>query len=211
MENRVINIDFENLTDLQIMEIEEKTREHKHKSLERRVVELENWKRQAKSEINILIESKNELMEFNKKLLEDVESMRVKTSQVTDTLLTHGMEKRKLENVIHKLVYNEIKKDSLKDQLFHGTLTAKCKAHIEKSLGVTAFHWIEVKDVSMAEGLAKKFLNKVTIHNEMQKKAIKLDGDYEKLKGKMLTDRQIKQKGLLELLIDECGGDKYAI
>ena len=53
MENALINIDFENISEAQLLEIEEKAKEARKKSLDRRVAEIENWKKQQEVEFKI--------------------------------------------------------------------------------------------------------------------------------------------------------------
>ena len=218
MENNVINIDFKNMTEEQLTIIEEQSKKYKRISLENRVAELEDWKIKHVTNSDLLQNDYDNLSIEHKKLsaststlMEVVEDMQVKTAKITDTLLTHGLEKRNLENRIHSLVYKELDKGSIRDQLFHGLLTAKCKYHITKSLGVSSFMWIQVKDLSVAEKLASVFLNKTTMHNEMQNKAQELHNNFQKLTGKKITDRDIKRKGLLDTLVEECEGNIHTI
>jgi hypothetical protein len=242
MENINIENFLEEADETQLTELIEKANQKKRKSLDRRVAELENWKKQIGVEIKILRNDNTELKgkydnlkNKNKKLTEqytelendnkelkqehsdltkNFNDLKDDTTKVTDTLIIHGTERRELEKYIHSLVYKEIGKDTLRDQLFHGLLTSKCKHHLSDSLTVASFNWIYVKDVAVAKTLSMKYLNKTTIHNLMQEKAIKIQKDFDKLdksKNKKLTDKQIKQKNILELLIEECEGDVYEI
>jgi chromosome segregation ATPase len=219
MESLRENIDFDKvlmrMSPEEIVEWEEKARSYKQKSLDRRVAELENWKKQATTEIKCLAEENNELKEKNEKFEEQLEVMQESTNKVTDTLLTHGKEKRELDKYISSLVYKELHKDSLKDELFHGHLTSCCKTSICESLNVGAMQWIEVKDLDIAKKLSVKFLNKVTIHSLMRKYADKLNKDYERSKmdnkKESLSLGKARKYELLELLLEEIGGDLYEI
>lgn len=213
------NIDFDkalmNMTPEQITELEEKAKTYKQKSLDRRVADLENNKKQLKAEIDDLRNDISELIEDNKKLTVKVGDMQEDTDKVTKTLLTHGTERRELENLMHNIIYKEIKKGSIRDELFHGSLTKACKGHLNKSLGVSSFQWIEVKDIEIVKGLIVKFLNKVSIHNLMRKSTNSLRKEYEKSKmdnkKESISLGKARKFELFELLIDEIGGNEYEI
>lgn len=108
------NIDFDRIlmtmTPEEIAILEDKTKNYKQKSLDRRVADLENWKKQTISEINILLSDNKELKENNEKLSLQIGEIQEDTKKVTKTLLTHGTEKRKLENYISTIIYHELKK-----------------------------------------------------------------------------------------------------
>lgn len=74
---------------------------------------------------------------------------------------------------------------------------------------MSSFNWIEVEDVDNAKKIAIKFLNKATIHSLMRKEANRLDEQYKKSKtdNKKSTVGMARKFELLELLIDEVGGD----
>ena len=213
------NIDFDKvlmtMTPEQIIEWEDKAKNYKQKSLDRRVAELENWRTQATSEIKYLVNENKELKDKNEKFEIQLGIMQISTDKVTETLLTHGKEKRELDKHVSYLVYKETTKDSIRDELFHGYLTSCCKKSVCESLNVGAMQWIEVKDLDMAKKLSVKFLNKVTIHNLMRKYADKLNKEYEKSKmdnkKESLSLGRARKFELLELLIDEVGGDLYEI
>lgn len=207
------NIDFDkvlmSMTPEEIATLEDKTKNYKQKSLDRRVAELENWRNQTKVELNILRSDNKELKENNEKLSMQIGELQEETKKVTKTLLTHGTEKRKLENYINIIIYNELKKNTIRDELFHGCLTSNCKKHISKSLCSSSFNWIEVEDVDNAKKIAMKFLNKATIHSLMRKEATRLNEQHKKSKkdNKKSTIGMARKFELLELLIDEVGGD----
>ena len=71
--------------------------------------------------------------------------------------------------------------------------------------------WIEIKDVDDAKRLSVKFLNKVTMHSLMRKYANKLNKEDEESKmdnkKESLSLGKARKYELLELLIDEIGGD----
>ncbi|WP_346938140.1 hypothetical protein [uncultured Clostridium sp.] len=162
---------------------------------------------------NILDDNKN-IKEDNEKLKIVVDEMSKETNKVTKTLLTHGSEKRKLENSIHNLIYRELKKDSLRDELFHGFLSKSCKYHINKSLGVSAFQWIEIDDISIVETLIMKFLNKTNIHSLMRKETSRLkvvSENSKKENKKKISEGNARKFELLEKLLEDVGGDTYAI
>jgi chromosome segregation ATPase len=213
MENKVINLEFDSMNDEEMELIIQKAQEYKRKSLDKRVAELENWRKQAKSEIEVLRKDKVSLTEKVKELEDVIEVTKEETNQITKTLFTHGTQKRELENHIHRLVYKEIGEDSLRDELFHGCLTASCKKHINKSLNVSQFNWIEVKDLNVAKRLSSKFLDSVTIHSLMQKSATDL---FEKMNNSKKDNSKSNGKNarryeLLEKLLEEVGGNIYAI
>jgi hypothetical protein len=211
MENKVLNIDFENMNEEQLLEIQEKAKNQRQKSLDRRVIELENWRIQADSKINVLNNNYKNLQEDNEKLTTKVEKIKQETDKVTDSLMIHGIERRNLEKYIHSVIYKELEKDSIKDLLFHRLLTSKCKSHLSASLTVSSFNWIKVDDIVIAKTLAMKYLNKATIHNLMRKRASELYNEFnpkiQRKTKKILTAYKLKQKNLLELLIEECGGN----
>ena len=214
MENNVLNIDFENMSEDQLVLIEKKSKEYRKKTLDRRVAELEDWKKKEESKVALLEQSNKKLEISNKDLMAKVGEMSKETDKITKTFLTDGASSWYVTNIIHKLVYIELKENSVKDKLFHGTLTRKCKAHIKKQFQVSAWCWIKSKDKFEAEKLARKFLNKTVIHSIIQNEATGLDEFYKKCDrnpNTKLSDKKISDRVLLELLIDECGGDLYAI
>ncbi|WP_039230863.1 hypothetical protein [Clostridium haemolyticum] len=206
MENKVINVDFESMTSEQLMEIQEKAKETRLKKAENKINELKDSYKKINNAIKILKEE-------NKELKEKVSLIQSETSQVTKTLLTHGKERRELENHLHKIIYDELNKDSMRDKLFHGDLTRICKADICKSLNVGSFLWIEVKDIDIAKRLAYKSLNKESIHRIMRKRTDDLRKKYDKLETQnaKLTDREKRQSILLNELLEEVNGDASEI
>lgn len=68
MENNILNIDFESMSEQQLELIEEKSKEYRKKTLDRRVAELENWKKQAMTEIKLLDDDNKQLKENAKKV-----------------------------------------------------------------------------------------------------------------------------------------------
>jgi uncharacterized coiled-coil DUF342 family protein len=191
----------------------QKVQEQKRKSLDKRVVELENWKKKADSEIKVLRKDKMDLNNKIKELEEVIENTEEKTKQITETLFTHGKQKRELEKHIHRLVYKTIGRNTLRDDLFHGYLTANCKKHLNESLDVSKFDWIEVKDLDIAKRLSTKFLTSVTIHSLMQRNANNLFDKMNNSKkdNSKLNAENARKYELLEKLIEEVGGDVNAI
>lgn len=195
----------------ELKELEEQSKELRLIKVEDKLSDIEDKYNKLKSKFDILNDNYSDLKEDNKKLSEQVIIMQESTDKVTETLLTHGKEKRDLDKHVSSLVYKELQKDSLRDELFHGYLTSCCKKSICDSLNVGAIQWIEVKDISVAKTLAIKFLNKVTIHSLMRKYTNKLNKEYEisKMDNKKesLSIGKARKFELLELLIDEIGGD----
>ncbi|MCD3319536.1 hypothetical protein G8V07_14250 [Clostridium botulinum D/C] len=206
MENKVINVDFESMTSEQLMEIQEKAKETRLKKADNKIGKLQDSYKKINNAIKILKEE-------NKELKEQVKQIQIETNQVTKTLLTHGKERRELENHLHKIIYNELSKDSIRDKLFHGDLTRICKAEICQSLNISSFLWIEVKDVDIAKRLAYKSLNKESIHRIMRKRTTDLLKKYDKLEAKntKLTDREKRQSVLLNELLEEVNGNASEI
>ena len=179
-------------------------------SLVEQVGEMKNTILKLENTIKTIENSNKDIKEDNEKLKNQVSEMQEDTDKVTKTLLTHGTEKRQLENHIHKLIYKEISKHSIRDELFHGYLTKCCKGHITKSLGVSAFQWIEVDDIETVKRLSMKFLNKVAIHNLMRKETVRLNLQLEKTNKdnkKGVSNGKARRFELLELLIEEVGGN----
>ena len=228
MENRIVNIEKMSVEELSLLQ--ERINQRKQKSIEERlvsiekefsndnsngrVVQLENKFKKAIAEIEnqkIVIKKLEAIITEQGSIIKDVS---IETNKVTKTLLTHGYEQRKLENKMHSLIYKEIPKtDTLRNELFHGVLTESCKRHINKSLGVSAFKWIEINDIVIVEGLIKKYLNKTTIHNLMQRKADEWMKEYNesKDKGLVITSTKARKFSLLDQLADELGGNINAI
>lgn len=147
-------------------------------------------------------------------LEQNLKELETYTKSVTDTLIIHGTKRRVLENHIHSLVFQELGKNTLRNDLFHGLLTRNCKLHLSKSLAVASFNWINVNDLNTARTLANRYLNKTTIHMLMRKKVDEIFKKFDKInksKKKVLTEKQIAQYHKLELLIEECGGNIYEI
>lgn len=194
-----------------LREIEKQAKETRLVNVESDIKTIKDNYNKLKSEFDLLNDNYLNLKENNEKLEEQVSVMQESTDKVTETLLTHGKEKRDLDKHVSSLVYKELHKDSLRDELFHGYLTSCCKKSICDSLNVGAMQWIEVKDVDVAKRLAIKFLNKVTIHSLMRKYTNKLNKEYEKSKmdnkKENLSLGKARKFELLELLIDEVGGD----
>jgi hypothetical protein len=196
----------------ELRELEEQAKEQRLTSVEDEIKSINDDYAKLRADFNLLNNSYSQLKENNEILIDKVEIMQTSTDKVTETLLTHGREKRDLDKHVSCLVYKETIKDSIRDELFHGYLTSCCKKSICESLNVGAMQWIEVKDLDMAKKLAIKFLNKVTIHNLMRKYADKLNKEYEK--SKMDNKKESLSLGRarkFELLIDEVGGDLYEI
>ncbi|OSA95779.1 UNVERIFIED_ORG: hypothetical protein B2H93_04985 [Clostridium botulinum] len=195
----------------ELKEIEEEAKETRLSNVENEIELVNDKYNKLISEFNIIKNDYSGLEEENKKFKEQLEVMQESTNKVTDTLLTHGKEKRSLDKHVSSLVYKELHKDSLRDEIFHGYLTSCCKKSICESLNVGAMQWIEIGDVDMAKTLAIKFLNKVTIHSLMRKYANKLNKEYElsKMDNKKesISLGKARKFELLELLIEEVGGD----
>lgn len=214
MENINIEQFLTNVDETKLDEVIEKARQKKKRSLDRRVAELEDWKKKASVNITILINDKKELINNINNLEQNLKELEIDTKSVTDTLIIHGTERRVLENHIHSLVFQELGKNTLRNDLFHGLLTRNCKLHLSKSLAVASFNWINVNDLNTARTLANRYLNKTTIHMLMRKKADEIFKKFDKInksKKKVLTEKQIAQYHKLELLIEECGGNIYEI
>jgi len=214
MENINIEQFLTNVDETKLDEVIEKARQKKKRSLDRRVVELEDWQKKASARIKILINDNKELGNNVTDLKKKLKEVEIDTKSVTDTLIIHGTERRMLENHIHSLVFHELGKNTLRNDLFHGLLTRNCKAHLSKSLAVASFNWINVNDLNTAKTLANRYLNKTTIHMLMRKKADEIFKKFDKInksKKKVLTEKQIAQYHKLELLIEECGGNIYEI
>ena len=214
MENINIEQFLTNVDETKLDEVIEKARQKKKRSLDRRVVELEDWQKKASVNITILINDKKELINNINNLEQNLKELEIDTKSVTDTLIIHGTERRMLENHIHSLVFHELEKNTLRNDLFHGLLTRNCKAHLSKSLAVASFNWININDLNTAKTLANRYLNKTTIHMLMRNKADEMFKKIDKInksKKKLLTEKQIVQHHKLELLIEECGGNPYEI
>ena len=63
-------------------------------------------------------------------LKEGLKKITEETDNITKTFMTNSKEKRDCEKYMHRLIYNELGKDSIRDQLFHGLLTRSCKNHL---------------------------------------------------------------------------------
>ena len=229
MENRIINI--EQMSDEELSLFQERINQRKQKSIEERLKAIEreftqddNYKglvidlRDKLIKMNMEIELQNAIIKGLKQNSEEskikLDEISVETNKVTKTLLTHGIERRKLENNIHRLIYKEVpKSDSLRDELFHASLSRACKGHINKSFGVSGFVWLEIADMDAIETITKKYLNKTTIHNLMQKTAEDLfkKSNEAKDNDQVVTPSMARKFKLLEELTDKIGGNINAI
>ena len=229
MENRVINIEDMSYEEMSL--VQERINQRKQKSMEERLVAIEKEFIQDNNYKGIIVTLKDEIVQMNKEIeLQNaiinglkqnseetkviLEEISVETNKVTKTLLTHGIERRKLENNIHRLIYKEVpKSDSLRDELFHASLSRACKGHINKSFGVSGFVWLEIADMDAIETITKKYLNKSTIHNLMQKTAEDLfkKSNEAKDNSQVVTPSMARKFKLLEELTDKIGGNINAI
>lgn len=218
MENMIAKVNYDELLSEMayedILELQEKIRERRINEFGRKLVFLENENIQLNKKIDSINAELEESARVIKQINEDFVDLTKKTSQITDTLLSHATEKRELENYIHKLVYNCIKKKSLRDELFHGCLTASCKKHIKDSLKVSKFDCIMVEDVTTAKKLASKHLTEHNIHRIMRNDARRLF-EQSQISKKDNVKRLGMGKGrkfeLLDMLLEEVGGDINAI
>lgn len=209
MENKIINLNYEDMSSEQLEQIQQKIKEARFKKVEKSTAKNKDAVEKLKTELKLL----NDDNENNKKRIEELKkelkTVTKETNQITKTLITHGKEKNELERHLHKIIYKEIGKGTTKDQLFHGDLTRLCKHSICESLNVGSFPWIEVKDIDMAKRLAYKCLNKVAIHKLMREKTKKLQAKLDKIQStnKKPTERETRKFQLLEDLLDEIEGN----
>ena len=227
MENRIINIEDMSFEELQL--VQERINQKKQNSIEERVQALEKEfdrkydGRVVRLEVELNralreIENQNAIIKGLKQNSEEskikIEEISVETNKVTKTLLTHGIERRELENNIHRLIYKEVpKSDSLRDELFHASLSKACKGHINKAFGVSSFMWLEISDMDAIKKVTSKFLNKTTIHNTIQKTAEDLfkRSNEAETNNQVVTPTMARKYKLLEELINKVGGNINAI
>lgn len=231
MENKIINIDEMSFEELSAMQ--ERINQRKQQSLEERVKSLENEFDKGNSDGRVVtLEStkgdiekkfftglellKTKIDKMSSELSESKEkinNIQEETESVTKTLLTHGSLKRELDNHIHRIIYNQLQKDTLRDELFHGTLSRNCKAHIVKALDVPSYPYIRIDDLDTAKKLSNKCLSSVNIHNMMKKESERLMIKLENSNNdNSKTGTHLARKfSLLDKLLDEVGGDISAI
>ncbi|APH20821.1 TPA: hypothetical protein ACXDAY_002323 [Clostridium botulinum] len=213
MENRIINLDYESMSNEELAQIQEKIKETRLKKIEKKTSGLEDRFKKLKNAFDLLKDDNNKIKEKNQQLEDNLKSIQKETNQITKTLFTHGKEKRELENHLHEIIYKELEKNSTRDELFHGDLTRICKYELCKSLGVSSFAWIEVKDVDIAKRLAYKILNKEFMHRLMRNKTKDLQLKMDKLQttNKKPTEREYRKFELLEELLEEVEGNENRI
>lgn len=218
MSNAIVKINYEEMLNTmgyeEMMELQEKIKERRLNNIDKRVIILEENKIKLMAEVenlNLIIKKSSENINNMK---QDFDDLRDKTSKITDTLVSYTMEKRELEKHINGLIYPYVKKGTLRYELFHGRLLTICKGHIKKSLNVSRFDHIMVDDVSTAKKLASKYLTERNIHTLMRKEARRLFEMSQLSKKdnvKNLGTGNGRKFDLLDQLLDEVGGDWYAI
>lgn len=213
MENKIINLDYESMSNEELAQIQEKIKETRLRKMENKTAKLEDRIIKLQTNLGLLKDDNKDIKKKNKELELKFKNIQEETNQITKTLFTHGKEKRELENHLHKIIYKELEKNSTRDELFHGDLTRICKYELCKSLGVNSFAWIEVKDVDIAKRLAYKILNKEFIHRLMRNKTKDLQSKMDKLQAtnKKPTERELRRFQLLEELLEEIEGNENKI
>lgn len=216
MENSmVLDVNYNNLlNDLnyeQMVALQEEIKERKMiLQFDKRISGIESYNKQLEKELERVTLKLEDSEEKINTMDKNFNNLKEKTSLITDTLISHAIEKRALEKHIHSLIYKCIKKGTLRDELFHGTLTSSCKKHINTSLQVAKFDCIMVADVETAKRLASKHLTEYNIHSIMRKDAKRLFD-----KSQLSKQDNVKRLGygmgrkfeLLEKLLSEVGGD----
>lgn len=221
MEDLIIReVNVNEMTMEQINNIMEQAKERKVSLLENNVNQhgkylkrLEDKLVQYQKDLKAQEKTINTLNETVIIFKEEINKVQKETESVTKTLLTHGSLKRELDNYIHRIIYNELTKDSLRDELFHGTLSRNCKAHIVKALDVSSYPYVRVEDLDTAKKLSNKCLSSVNIHNMMKKESERLMIKLENSNSdNSKTGTYLARKfELLDKLLDEVGGNINAI
>lgn len=212
MENGLIisQNDLNNMSYEQIVKLEKTLEKKKVECLSNQVVIMgEDVKKIGVLVKEIQVDNK-ELKEQNQVLKDKVEKIQEESDKITKTLLTNGIERRNLENYLHSIIYKRLKKNSLRDELFHSTLTRFCKSHISKSLNVSSFNWIAVSDVQASKSIANAFLSREMIGQIMRKEAKRLfdiSQNSKKNNGLTIGVKNARRFELLEKLLVEVGGD----
>ena len=129
MENINIEQFLTNVDETKLDEVIEKARQKKKRTLDRRVIELEDWQKKASARIKILINDNKELRNNFTDLKEKLKEVEKDTKSVTDTLIIHGIERRVLENHIHSLVFQELGKNTLRNDLLNSARTTRDFSH----------------------------------------------------------------------------------
>lgn len=164
------------------------------------------------TKVNDLKEENEKIKEELEKAKEDFKGVKEETDGITKTFMTNGHIKRGCEKYINSLVYKEYEKNSIKDELLHGFLTAKCKKHLSNSFNVNSFNWLRIDDEEAICKIAKVYLSPKNIHILARKKVNELYKEMEEKKTqKHITPRKARQYELVTLLLEEIGGDKDLI
>lgn len=213
MENKIIKLDFEDMTNEELIEIQERVKEVRLKKVENKIGNLEDINKKIKNALEILEIKNKELEEGNKIIQNKINILQDEIEGVTKTLMTHGKEKRELQNHLHRIIYNELYKESVRDELFHGDLTRGCKHYLCQELNASKFDLIKVENIDIAKELAYKFLSKENIHRIMRRRTRELLNKFDKLQStnKKLKEKENRQLELLDELLEEVGGNADAI
>lgn len=189
------------MTPEQLKDVGEIARETRMKQIE------DNQKKQLR-DVTLLKKDLESMKETVEALGENLKKVTEETDNITKTFMTNSKEKRDCEKYMHSLIYKELVKGSIRDQLFHGLLTRSCKNHLVNTFpNASSFNWLKVDDVNTILGVAKTFLSSKNIHKLMRKQAQKIHKEKESNKIKNIGVQKLRQYELLELLLEEVGYD----
>ncbi len=179
---------------------------------ETRLKQVENNQKIQSRDMVLLKKEIQSMRETTEVLKEGLKKITEETDNITKTFMTNSKEKRDCEKYMHRLIYNELGKDSIRDQLFHGLLTRSCKNHLVNTFpNVSSFNWLRVDDIDIILGITKTFLSSKNIHKLMRKQAQKIYKEKEKNKVKNISSQKLRQYELLEVLLEEVGYDNSLI
>lgn len=170
MENKVINIDFGNYTEEELNLIEEKAKEYKKKSLDRRVAELENWKSQTESRMRLLENENEELLTKVKNSQDEIKGINTKINTI-EFADDGSMEelKKACKSRIKKLLGGDM--GSPQYITLYGSCLASLYSKIKEDLGgKNKLGKISIDDIDIAMKLANRYvLNRVHITKHKEK------------------------------------------
>lgn len=169
MENKMIKIDFENCTPDELQRIQEEVRLQQQKKLDRRVAEIENWKKQKDSEDKIKDEKLQEAEEKIGILIDENKDIKSKinTIEFADDGSMEALTKTCKQRILN-LLGGDI--GSPQYTILYRHCLADLQGKIKKDLGSkNKLGKIHIDDFQVAMTLARRYtLNRARITKKIE-------------------------------------------